>query len=140
MELFLNILWVVIALGALCAWRVIWKRQEHRTRREPLQEWTAFVCALVFVFFAVSLSDDLQAAAILSDDCARGWHHSLSWNCGHAREDNARLTRASAAGVWPQAIFPALRMISLIVPASVLPGCNFAHELSSGRAPPFVSL
>jgi hypothetical protein len=82
MELFLNILWVLIALAALAVWRCGWTREEHAVDTKPWRQWTAFSCALVFVFFAVSLSDDLRAATILADDCTLGRHQSLTWNCG----------------------------------------------------------
>lgn len=61
MELLLNILWMLIALGALGVWQFCWARQKQGQRRKPVQEWTAFVCALVFLFFAVSLTDDLHS-------------------------------------------------------------------------------
>jgi len=100
MELFLNILWLVISLGALAVWRFGWIREERRVSRKPWQQWTAFAVALIFVFFAVSLSDDLHAEAILADDCARGRHHSLSWNCGlHAERGLADITFRPAAAI-----------------------------------------
>lgn len=83
MELVLNILWLLIAFGALGVWQIFWKRQERGSHPSQLEEWTAFTCALVFVFFAVSLSDDLHADVILADDCASGRHHALISACGH---------------------------------------------------------
>lgn len=105
MELFLNILWVLIALGALALWRLDWKHQERHARPKPLQEWTAFVCALVFVFFAVSLSDDLHAAEILSDDCLRGRHHSLASESGHHARRSTIPNYVSHAFALPRAAF-----------------------------------
>jgi hypothetical protein len=100
MELFLNILWLVIALGALAVWRFRWKRQACRMARKPWQQWTAFAVVLIFVFFAVSLSDDLHAEAILADDCARSRHHSLSWNCGfHSERATADFTLPVGAAI-----------------------------------------
>jgi hypothetical protein len=95
MELFLNILWVLIALTALAVWRYHWKRQERGSVRKPWQQWTAFACVLIFVFFAVSLSDDLHAAAVLADDCTVGRHHSLTWNCGCSSHDDGNVIHIS---------------------------------------------
>jgi hypothetical protein len=81
MELFLNILWAVISVAALVVWRFHWKRQEGDAV-PTWQQWLAFLCVLVFIFFAVSLSDDLHAAAILADDCTLVRHHSHGWNRG----------------------------------------------------------
>lgn len=84
MELFLNLLWLSIALGALGAWGFKYSRRHPQTRRKWLAEFTALSCALVFLFFAVSLSDDLHADVILCDDCAAKRYHALAWDCGHS--------------------------------------------------------
>ena len=114
MELFLNILWVLIALAALGVWRCEWKRQESHAARKPWQQWTAFACALIFVFFAVSLSDDLHAAAILADDCMVGRHHSLTWNCGCTAHVDVSATRVSLAAVTPGACRGPLQIVARI--------------------------
>ena len=62
MELFLNFLWALIALVALGVWRACWMREQRSQRRDPVREWAAVVCALVLLFFAVSLSDDLHTS------------------------------------------------------------------------------
>lgn len=118
MELFLNILWVLIALAALGVWRCEWKRQESHAARKPWQQWTAFACALIFVFFAVSLSDDLHAAAILADDCLVGRHHSLTWNCGCAAHGDGHAIRVSLAPAPVAPISNPLREEAQIVPVS----------------------
>lgn len=141
MELFLNILWVMIALSALGVWRMGWNRQPRRSPRKPLQEWTAFACALVFVFFAVSLSDDLHAATILADDCASGRHHSMVWSCGHAPDGAASAPRAPfAAGTPPAARFPEpVHVAGRIAPVAA--ACVRGTDGSSAtvRGPPFAS-
>jgi hypothetical protein len=95
MELFLNLLWLLIALTALVVWRCEWKRHECGAPPKAWQQWTAFACTLVFLFFAVSLSDDLRAATILADDCALGRHHSLTWNCGCAEHGDGQAIHES---------------------------------------------
>jgi hypothetical protein len=142
MELFLNILWVMIALGALGVWRIVWSRQLRRSPRKPLQEWTAFACALVFVFFAVSLSDDLQAATILADDYASGRHHSMVWSCGHAPHDDASAPRAPfAAAAQPAARFPEpVQIAGRIAPAAVAFAGEGDRSSAAVRGPPLVWL
>jgi hypothetical protein len=68
MELFLNILWVLIATGLLWAWRSRWVYQRKRTSEHPVREWTAIGVALVLLFFAVSMTDDLHADLVLFDE------------------------------------------------------------------------
>ena len=140
MELSLNILWVMIALGALGVWRIVWSRELRRSRRKPLQEWTAFACALVFVFFAVSLSDDLQAATILADDCASGRHHSVVWNCGHAQHRDASASHAPfAAAAQPAARFPEpVQIVARIAPAAVACAGRTDRNSTAVRGPPLV--
>lgn len=95
MELFLNLLWALMAVAALVVWRCEWKRHECGAPHKPWQQWTAFACTVVFLFFAVSLSDDLRAATILADDCALGRHHSFSWNCGCAAHGDGQALHES---------------------------------------------
>ncbi len=142
MELFLNILWVMIALGALGAWRMGWNRQPREFSRTPLQEWTAFACALVFVFFAVSLSDDLQAATILADDCASGRHHSMVWSCGHGPHGDATSPPAPfAAAAQPAARIPEpVQFVARIAPAAVAFVGGTDRSSAAVRGPPMVWL
>ncbi|HKN60115.1 MAG TPA: hypothetical protein VJW93_02985 [Candidatus Acidoferrales bacterium] len=142
MELFLNILWVTIALGAFGAWRIIWNRQPREFSRAPLQEWTAFACALVFVFFAVSLSDDLRAAAVLADDCASGRHHSMVWSCGHAPHPDVSAPHAPfAAAARPAARFPEpVEIAERIAPAAITRASKTDRSSAAVRGPPLVSL
>lgn len=136
MELFLNILWAVIALAALGVWRYQWKRQERVDAREPWQQWTAFACALVFVFFAVSLSDDLQAAAILADDCMVGRHHSLTWNRGCASNADDSATHVSLAA-GPAAPSPGrMQIVARIVPAGLKISVIRSLHTIDPRGPP----
>src|SRR5579864_8295167 len=136
MELFLNILWVAIAVGALGVWRIVWRRQPRRSPHKPLQEWTAFTCALVFVFFAVSLSDDLQAATILAEDCASGRHHSLVWSCGHASHPGAGATHTSLPAAPSTPFLGPLQIVSRIAPATFVfcSGAGYSH--CALRGPP----
>src|SRR5271154_2971452 len=85
METFLNILWLLIAVGVLAVWRTQWvhqHEQQARARRNPSQEWTAVGCALVLLFFAVSLTDDLHFEMVLFDECATG-RRSTVGSCSH---------------------------------------------------------
>jgi hypothetical protein len=140
MELSLNILWVMIALGALGVWQIVWSRQPRRSPRKPLQEWTAFVCALVFVFFAVSLSDDLNAAAILADDCASGRHHSMVWSCGHASHLDASASHPCLAAV-PATLFRDPTEIAARISPNAFEFCGVTdYGAIALRGPPIVLL
>jgi hypothetical protein len=138
MELFLNCLWVLIALLTVCLWRTRWTREHRDIRRDPLREWTAIACALVLLFFAVSLTDDLHAEVMLSDDCYTGRRHS---SCMHATAHSGKTVRALAAAIAPGIpSIEALREIGCVV--IIDPTCvsSIHHDDQSGRAPPFLSL
>jgi hypothetical protein len=138
MELFLNLLWVLIAAGAIGVWRMCWRREKPRSRRDSLREWTAMGCALVLLFFAVSLTDDLYAAAMLLDECSASRRHSLS---SHHAERSKQIVKETGPAILP-------RIASVEFPLSYLCGVNlgsyavkfFVHDLSEGRAPPVSTL
>jgi hypothetical protein len=138
MELFLNCLWALIGVFIMCLWRTRWMRQRRDGRREPLREWTAIACALVLLFFAVSLSDDLHAEVMLSDDCFTGRRHS---SCMHASLHPAKSARTLASFVVTG--IPAIESLSIVgrvanfQPLSV----RFVYcNERPGRAPPLLSL
>ncbi len=69
-----------MALAGLGVWRACWMPQHRVRRRDPVREWAAVVCALVLLFFAVSLSDDLHASlALLEESAAAYRRHSGGW-------------------------------------------------------------
>jgi hypothetical protein len=136
MELLLNILWVLIALAALGLWRSVWKKQERHSQHHPLHEWTAFACVLVFLFFAVSLSDDLRASAILADDCG-GRRHSLVWASANGSHGHSVFEHASLGVVSAAARVPALRLVGLRMEIPAVPsGTDPDLKFASCRAPP----
>ncbi len=137
MELFLNILWMLIALGMLGGWYISWARHKAQTPGKLLQEWMALTCALVFLFFAVSLSDDLHAAATLCDDGATSRRHSLVWDCSHDLHQNAERPQMSSAAAPSQLLFSAnLQVAERILPAAVQVGWGLEERASFSRSPP----
>jgi len=137
MELFLNILWALIALAALGVWRYRWMHDEHTRARKPWQQWTAFACALVFLFFAVSMSDDLHAEAILADDCTSGRHHSLAWNCSHTSDQPTAVpSLALGPAEMVGAPWPLLRMVTRVVETQMPVAGRYIQTANALRGPP----
>lgn len=138
MELFLNLLWVLIAASAIGVWRICWRRQKPRSRRDSLREWPAMGCALVLLFFAVSLTDDLYAAAMFLDECSASRRHSI---CSHHSEQSRQIVKETGPAILP-------RIASVESPLTYLCGINLSsyrvkslvQGLSEGRAPPASSL
>src|ERR1700722_7679224 len=102
MELFLNILWLLVALGLLGIWRARWVRQRRDARRNPLAECAAVGCVLVMLFFAISLSDDLHLNVALCDEISTGRSHSGVWVSGHDTSPSGRVLSESGAGILPR--------------------------------------
>jgi len=67
-ELLLNLVWLLLAAGILCTWRTRWVHQRPGTIGASLREWTAVTVALVLLFFAVSMSDDLHLEMALFEE------------------------------------------------------------------------
>jgi hypothetical protein len=141
MESFLNLLWVVIAAGAFCVWRTRWLHERRDHRRRPLQEWTAFACALVLLFFAVSLTDDLHSELMIFDECSTSRRHSLSLARSHDMPQHRTFARPTSLAVQPcNAPFDPLQDFDRLVLAKEIPPSSLELCIRPGRAPPFLPL
>jgi hypothetical protein len=83
MESFLNILWVVLALCSLCLWRMRWARQPRESHHAAWLQWTALVCALILLFFMVSLTDDLHSELVMYEESSASRRHASCVACPH---------------------------------------------------------
>ncbi len=140
MELFLNFLWVLIAVFGLSVWRVCWA-PGRSGRREPLHEWTAAVAALVFLFFAVSLSDDLQSNLVLFEESASGRRQAVVLASAHSAHPGAKEVSASSLAALPRVAWVhQLHRIAYLAPFEQSSLSLSRIDLRFGRAPPFTSL
>jgi hypothetical protein len=140
MESFLNLLWVGIAAAGFCFWRTRWLHQRRDHRREPLQEWTAFACALVLLFFAVSLTDDLHSELMIFDECSTNWRHSLGIAHSHDMPQHRAPETLSAVVVRAYPGLPApLEFFGRLAPAKELLFFSVDSRAPFGRAPPLAS-
>jgi hypothetical protein len=134
MELFLNLLWLLIAIGAAVLWRTCWLPQKPQRQREPLREWTAIGCALVLLFFAVSLTDDLHSEVMLQEESSASRRHSI---CSHPPQQAKRIVPGGSPATLPQIVQiapPQLTSLTVFLP--LYPRPIFRFRMSSGRAPP----
>ncbi len=69
METFLNLVWVSLAVGAVC----LWKRHENRSGLECCLPIVALAMLLIILFPVISVSDDLWALQnpAEADTCVR---------------------------------------------------------------------
>lgn len=139
MELFLNILWLVIAVAGLFVWRVCWAHQRQSREHSPWRQWTAFGSALVLLFFMVSLTDDLHSELIYFEECTAGRRHATCLAFPHHAPEKLVSGTHYAVRIIPN--------FSLGVSAidSVIPGNESSPAfgrvgVAAGRAPPVVAL
>jgi hypothetical protein len=101
MELFLNLLWILMASGILAVWRMRWVRQKRGAVRNPLQEYTAIACGLVLLFFAVSLTDDLHSEIVLIEESSASRRHAACWASAHPAPQSGTASHAAGAATLP---------------------------------------
>jgi hypothetical protein len=137
MELFLNLLWLSMALAALAMWRMQWARQRQEGRLAPWRQWTAFACAAVLLFFAVSLTDDLHADLILFDEASSCRRHSLRIDGHRDASHHAAHSGGSGPAVIAVSLFPVFVPVNRAFgPSTELTDSTDGTDSQSGRAPP----
>src|SRR5215831_19566413 len=62
-ELALNIVWVLVAVGLICTWRVYWRKG-----RVCPKEATSITVLLVLLFFVISMTDDVHPYHVMAED------------------------------------------------------------------------
>jgi len=137
MELFLNIVWMLVAAGLLVAWRTRWIHERRGSSRRSLQEWSAISLALVLLFFAVSMTDDMHSEIVALEECSaskRDFAHALG---AHAAPDSGAALHASSwAIVPPVPSFGPSRPLQKLEVAVQLSSSFLRSNQASGRAPP----
>ena len=70
MELTLNLVWVCVAIAGILAQAIVLSRTTTSPERPvtPLQKIVAMCCALVILFFVISMTDDLHNQQVLVEE------------------------------------------------------------------------
>jgi hypothetical protein len=139
MEIFLNLLWVGIALSLLSVWRASWMPQPRERQYAAWRQWTAVVCALIFLFFMVSITDDLHSDLMIFEECSAGRRHAASWDVSHPPpQHHAPLAVHAVLGSTDEN--RVMSCLGSVAPGHRAPDTDFAPGVNSGRAPPVISL
>src|ERR1700719_2859875 len=134
MELFGNLLWALIAAGAISVWRVRLLREKPQLQPYSLRRRTAMGCALVLLFFAVSLTDDLNGEAMLLDERSASRRHSM---CSHHSEHSRQIVKETGPAILPRvADIESPRAGPQITSIGFCSFTLFVRDFSEGRAPP----
>jgi hypothetical protein len=136
MEIFLNCFWVLIALAGVIAWRTRWTRQTRLRRHAAWREWSAFVCAMVLLFFVVSLTDDLHADSLLLEECSTSRRHAICVVCArHSSPPGGGAPHAWATLQGGPGV-ESLVFGGLILPSLENRELQFSVKRAADRAPP----
>ena len=142
MELILNITWVLLAAATLWVWRTRWVHERNRTLSHSLREWTAVSVALILLFFAVSMSDDLHPEMMLFEDSATSRRSSSLSVDAHHSPLHSGAPRHTTVPAVVAALFALenLRVSRTEVLDLELAALCFDGESRSCRAPPLLLL
>jgi hypothetical protein len=137
METFLNLVWLLLVVVVLCFWQRRWARQRSAGHRNRFQEWTAFACAMVLMFYVVSMTDDLHPEILLADGCSTGRRTALIRPPAHQPSVKGYCPSPSIAAILPPVdLAPRLSSAAAIAPFEQIAVLFYSLDRSAARAPP----
>ena len=138
MELILNLVWVCVAIAAILG-QIVTLSSSGASLRRPasyLRKLMALGCALVILFFVISMTDDLHNQQVLVEDRKSARIAAITAATANPASPRPRLTHLLL-------VFPSLPLCSSapavrrgIADTKFLPVAEVAHENRCGRAPP----
>jgi hypothetical protein len=141
MELLLNLVWLFVAVLAIGAWCKRWPADgsERQPQWQTRRGWIALACALVLLFFVISLTDDLHAEVMVVEDAAGSKRHTCSVVCQSVHLPRTAASHHAVAVLPPSGflfhqIF--LEKVTREAPRATIS----ALPLTPGRSPPSTSL
>ncbi len=134
MEKLLNVVWLLLALAISAGWLGQRTRSRNRSLAGARLQAIALVCLVVFLFFPISISDDLQWT-VLATEAEASWKMIKSLEAGGS---------ATVPGLHVTAVFPIVALRLAARTASLVdrfvaigsPAAGFCQDFS-GRSPPF---
>jgi hypothetical protein len=139
MELLLNLVWLFVAVLALGASCKRWPADGSGPQRQTRRGWIALACALVLLFFVISLTDDLHAEVMVVEDASASKRDFCSL-IDHSNHAASRTTASHhAVAVLPPSSFFFPKVVVATVTLETLPAVDSAVCLSPGRSPPVAS-
>jgi len=140
-ELFLNIVWVVVAAAVLGTWRINWVHQRKRTLLRSIWEWTSICVVLVLLFFAVSMTDDLHSDLIVFEECSSSRRNSVLVVAGPEQDSSVPALHTDFAVAAPPvaSLDAPLHALHVVEPFTPRIKYRLDGDTASSRAPPFVA-
>src|SRR5574337_1161031 len=138
MELLLNLFWLLLAVVSFAAWGMQWPRRGgvRGHRRELLYGAVGLTCALVLLFFAISLTDDLHEVPAVAES-TRSSRRTLQISKGGASDGDSDKHSALLAEAPVARIFvPVRAAVGWLVAAAAPSPLAVPNRPFQGRAPP----
>ncbi|HEV3219182.1 MAG TPA: hypothetical protein VGZ48_05390 [Candidatus Acidoferrales bacterium] len=136
-EALLNLAWLVIAIGAICVFRAVWRKHKATT----LLEWVALGTFLFLLFPVISLTDDLHPELEIAEAATSTKHFLLLTAHGAAAQHHAPHPAGSHPAVLGTGQNPIpLAEFAPVVNLNVRVRSSAPPRLASGRAPPYPSV
>ncbi len=140
MELFLNLLWLLIAVSAFGAWHMHVSGGGRAPGNQRRRGWIALACSLVLLFFVISMTDDLHAEVMVVEDANTSRRHVCALHaCPHDVASNKVVHHQLAAVVSRWLFVSPLRLLEFVASAPLAATLSRVSA-SPGRAPPSLSL
>jgi len=135
MEVLLNTVWLLVAIGAFLIWRPEVRRGSPMERGHGKSlALLALACALVVLFPVISLTDDLHAEQAAMEDSSRSVMKARNLVQGCLRAGNSCFLPAATQGSFVAAT---LRVSSgAVVLAETPVPCQALISAREGRSPP----
>src|ERR1700722_293888 len=139
MEIFLNLLWLAVALGLLGLWRGRLAAQLGERHYAGWRQWTAVICALIILFFMVSITDDLHSDLMVFEESSAGRRQVTCLDGAH-HSPPPHPARAVFAILGSRDLLRVVFGHNSVAPGHQASNVKFAVGPNSGRAPPVIFL
>ncbi len=132
MEVFLNSIWLVVAISAFLFWQT--EREPERREHNRRYRFLALACALVLLFPVISLTDDLHAEQAAMEDSSRSV--MKAWNRVQGCLRAGRSSFLAAVTHAPYSAAPRHLFLGTVVLVETRVLCLTLISPHEGRSPP----
>jgi len=138
MELLLNLFWFLVALASVGLWWTRWSRANRSRGRlqRSIRSAVGLCCVLVLLFFAISLTDDLQQVPAVSEDINCPRRPLQIWKGSPISAEPGKHAAPLAVVDVSKAPCYAAEVVGRVVQADAASPLTAFNRPFQGRAPP----
>jgi len=142
MELLLNLFWLLVALAGIGLWWTRWSPANRSRRRWPesLRSAVGLCCVLVLLFFAISLTDDLQQVPAIAEDSRTPRGPLQVWKVSPCSTESGKQEASFEGVIAAKFLCRAVAVLGHVINGDApVPG-TASRQLLPSRAPPLPAL